>query len=201
MNHLAHFHLSWPGEHLIAGALEGDFHRGRLPGDLAPELVPGVALHRAIDGYTDSHPLLAEARRAFPPDSRRYAGIMIDLCFDHFLSRHWQRFCAVDRSAFTRGVYGMLARHRPLLSERARRTAQWMAEYDVLSRYHAWEAVPRAAERVGSRLRRENPLDRCEEILAPLMPMLEQAFLRFYPELMGFSDSNAKLATLHKEVP
>ncbi len=194
MNHLAHFHLSWPRENLVVGALEGDFHRGRLPGDLAPELVAGVALHRAIDGFTDRHPVLIEARARFPAGSRRYAGIMMDLCFDHFLSRHWRRFCTVETTAFTREIYGMLHRGQPLLSGPARRSAIWLAEYDVLGRYDRWEAVPRAAARVGSRLRHANPLARSEEILTPLLPTLEQAFLRFYPELISFCSNNAKLA-------
>ena len=95
MNHLAHFHLSWPRKNLVVGALEGDFHRGPVPGSLNPALVDGVILHRAIDGFTDSHPLLTEARSRFPTGTRRYAGIMLDLCFDYFLYRHWRSFSQV----------------------------------------------------------------------------------------------------------
>ena len=51
MNYLAHFHLAWPDEQLVLGALEGDFHKGVLPGSLDQQLVAGVALHRAIDAF------------------------------------------------------------------------------------------------------------------------------------------------------
>ena len=56
MNFLAHFHLAWPDEGLIAGGLEGDYYKGPLRGDLPSGLEQGVRLHRAIDAYTDSHP-------------------------------------------------------------------------------------------------------------------------------------------------
>ncbi len=55
VNFLAHFHLAWPDQHLVLGGLEGDFHKGGLPGTLPAALQDGVALHRAIDAYTDSH--------------------------------------------------------------------------------------------------------------------------------------------------
>ena len=31
---------------------------------------------------------------------RRFAGILIDLCFDHFLSLHWQRFADLELPSF-----------------------------------------------------------------------------------------------------
>lgn len=194
MNHLAHFHLAWPREDLVVGALEGDFHRGALPGDLRPELVDGVALHRAIDGFTDRHPVVAAARSRFPEEARRYAGIMLDICFDYFLSRHWQQFCPMDRAPFTREIYAMLGRASSSLSAPAVRTAAWLERHDVLGQFHRWDAVPAAGARVGRRLRRANPLHRSEEILQPLLPELEQAFLAFYPELVRFCDNSAKLA-------
>jgi acyl carrier protein phosphodiesterase len=196
MNHLAHFHLAWPEEDLVVGALEGDFHRGALPGDLRPELVDGVALHRAIDGFTDRHPVLARARARFPSSARRYAGIMLDLCFDYFLSRHWQRFCHIDRELFTREIYTILRRGSSTLSAPALRTAAWLEQHDILGQFNRWEAVPAAGARVGQRLRRANPLHQSEAILQPLLPELEQAFLAFYPELVRFCHNSAKLATL-----
>ena len=56
MNFLAHFHLAWPDEGLVAGGLEGDYYKGPLRGDLPRDIERGVQLHRAIDAYTDGHP-------------------------------------------------------------------------------------------------------------------------------------------------
>ena len=79
MNFLAHFHLAWPDEGLITGGLEGDYIKGPLHGALPPQIERGIRLHRAIDAYTDGHPLIQQLRRDLPPGLRRYAGILIDL--------------------------------------------------------------------------------------------------------------------------
>jgi acyl carrier protein phosphodiesterase len=187
VNFLAHFHLAWPDELLVVGGLEGDFHKGPLPGSLSPALVAGVTLHRAIDAYTDAHPAVAEVRRGFPPELRRYAGILIDLCFDHFLALRWQAYSELAPADFNEAVYAMLGRHAGKMSTGARRMASRLHEYDVLHRYREWDTITASATRIGERLRHRNPLADSHRLLPPLLPDLEQTFTTFYPELIRFS--------------
>jgi acyl carrier protein phosphodiesterase len=198
LNFLAHFHLAWPDEFLVVGGLEGDFHKGPLPGNLSPKLLSGVALHRAIDAYTDSHSEIVAVRRLFPQELRRYAGILIDLCFDHFLSQQWESYSSVPREIFIRETYQMLSRHQALLSANGSRMASRLQEYDLLTRYQHWETISATAERIGQRLRRQNPLHKAGELLLPLLPELERAFVVFYPQLIEFSQHNAMLAPSHR---
>ena len=187
MNFLAHFHLAWPDEGLVAGALEGDYYKGLLRGDLPPPIERGVKLHRAIDAYTDSHPAIAELRQHFPAELRRYAGILIDLSFDHYLSCHWNDFSELPLPNFNEGVYRILLAHEQALSEGAQRMIARLVEYDILGLYGDWETVPASAARIGERFRRHNPFTDVERHLAPARDNMEQAFLAFYPDLLSFS--------------
>jgi acyl carrier protein phosphodiesterase len=187
MNFLAHFQLAWPDEALIAGGLEGDFCKGPLHGRLHPAIERGVRLHRAIDAYTDAHPGIAALREHFPAPIRRYAGILVDISFDHFLTRHWSSFNEVSLGHFNTGVYRVLANWNGRLAPASQAMAARLIDHDILNRYHDWHAVPASAERVGQRLRRGNPLVGVQRHLDPLVPLLEQAFLDFYPDLAGFS--------------
>ena len=189
MNFLAHFHLAWPDEGLVAGGLEGDYYKGPLRGDLPSHVERGVRLHRAIDAYTDRHPLIISLRNRFPRELRRYAGILIDLCFDHYLSAHWKSFSGTDMDDFTGQVYRVLDNHRHAISGDARKMLERMVEYDILGLYRDWETVPRSAERIGQRFRRHNPLTDVDRGLAPVRAHMEQTFLTFYPELRAFSDT------------
>ena len=99
MNFLAHFQLAWPDEGLVLGALEGDYYKGPLGSELPGDLARGVRLHRAIDAYTDNHAAVAQLRRGFPSGLRRYAGILIDLGFDHYLTQHWHSFSSAGISS------------------------------------------------------------------------------------------------------
>ena len=187
MNFLAHFHLAWPDPGLIAGGLEGDYYKGPLRGELDPDIERGVKLHRAIDAYTDSHTLIVELRRQFPQPLRRYAGILIDIAFDHYLTRHWASYSAIPLDTFTHSIYRTLADHQALLSPHCAKMVERVITYDVLNRYHDWNAVPETAGRVGQRLRRGNPLLNVHDELSPLRENLESTFLCFYPQLVTFS--------------
>jgi acyl carrier protein phosphodiesterase len=186
VNFLAHFHLAWPDEGLIAGGLEGDYTKGLLRGQLPTQLERGVKLHRAIDAYTDAHPLIVQLRRELPPHLRRYAGILIDLSFDHYLSLHWSRFSSMSLPDFSTAVYRILGDQESALSGGARSMATRLAEYDVLNLYREWDTVTATAERIGQRFRRQNPFLDLERELSPARGALERTFLNFYPQLESF---------------
>ena len=192
MNFLAHFHLAWPDEGLVVGALEGDFRKGWLRGDLPGDIERGVALHRGIDAYTDSHALMAELRREFAPEMQRYAGILIDLSFDHYLSRYWHRFSDLPLAEFIPRVYRRLEQNSHHLSGQAESMRQRMLEHDILGKYSHWETVPASAARIGERFRRGNPFLDAQADLEPLRHRLEGAFLAFYPELLDWTAAARK---------
>lgn len=187
MNFLAHFQLAWPEEGLIAGALEGDYYKGLLRGDLPAALERGIRLHRAIDGYTDRHPVISQLRLALPPHLRRYAGILMDLSFDHFLCLHWDRFASMPRADFNNQIYHTLQSQEQHLSVNAQRMVDRLIQHDILGLYENWETVSRTAERVGQRFTRYNPFIGVEQQLTPLRGKIEQGFLDFYPDLQKFS--------------
>ena len=193
MNFLAHFHLAWPDEGLVAGGLEGDYHKGPLRGDLPPAIERGVKLHRAIDAYTDSHPLIQQLRRELPRNLRRYAGILIDLSFDHYLARHWSTFSDIPLPEFNARVYRTLTSHESALSDGSRTMLARMVEYDILGLYLDWETIPASAARIGQRFKRHNPFHDIDRELSPARPALEQTFLAFYPELRSFSAEREKM--------
>ena len=193
MNFLAHFHLASPDAGLIVGGLEGDYFKGPLRGELPLDLERGIKLHRAIDAYTDGHCLVQQLRREFPPNLRRYAGILIDLSFDHYLSLHWSRFCDIPLAAFNTATYRTLVEHEASLSHSARMMLARLQEYDILNLYLTWETVPATAARIGERFKRHNPFLDINRELSPLKGALEHAFLNFYPQLQFYAKAQAKL--------
>jgi acyl carrier protein phosphodiesterase len=186
VNFLAHFHLAWPDEGLIAGGLEGDYFKGVLRGQLPAHVERGVRLHRAIDAYTDGHPLILQLRRELPHRLRRYAGILIDLSFDHYLSLHWPRFSGVPLPDFSTSVYRILQAQSGALSRDARSMTTRLIEYDILNLYSEWDTVTATAARIGQRFTHDNPFLDLERELSPSKDSLERAFLDFYPQLESF---------------
>lgn len=100
MNFLAHLWLTDRAGLPLAGAILGDVLRGTLPDDMPEALARSVQLHRRVDAETDRHPRVVAARETFAPGARRYAGIVLDLLFDHVLAQDWPAYCAQDLPAF-----------------------------------------------------------------------------------------------------
>lgn len=100
MNHLAHVFLAPDSPEARVGSILGDFARG-LEVSALPDLVQlGVRHHRAVDSYTDRHPEVLASKAVFSRERRRFAGVALDILYDHYLLRHWQRFSHTDRDIF-----------------------------------------------------------------------------------------------------
>jgi len=189
LNFLAHFHLAWPEPGLVAGGLDGEYRKGLLRGELHSDLEAGIRLHRRIDAFTDNHPLVRQLRSQFPAHLRRYAGILIDLSFDYYLTHHWWRYSDLPLATFNEAVCRLLQQRQNELSPGAKRMLARLLEHDILNLYHRWDTVTGAAARIGTRLRRGNALADVSEDMAPLRASLDTAFVDFYPDLVEFSDN------------
>lgn len=186
MNHLAHFKVAHPETGLIVGGFLGDFVKGRLKGDYPPCIERGIRLHRAVDAFTDRHAITRRAASRFEPRFRRYAPIMIDVIFDHFLAQQWHTWNDLSLSRFADDVFQALDHGREHLDSRARATADRMCEARSLERYAEQTFVARALAHLGTRLRRDNPLDHAFDECRRIEAELERDFECFFPELLAF---------------
>jgi len=187
MNFLAHAFLARDDIDLMIGSLMGDFVKGPLDGQYAPSITRGLILHRRVDTYTDSHALVVRSRSRISPERRRYAGILIDLFYDHYLAHYWSEYSATPLDEFTAAVYTNLLERLQWLPERLQRIAPHMAQTDWLGSYRSTEAVGEALNRIGTRFKRGNPLLGSIEELAMNYAGLEEDFRAFFPEVMRFA--------------
>jgi len=187
MNFLAHAFLARDDVDLMVGSLMGDFVKGPLDGQYAPSITRGLILHRRVDTYTDAHAQVVRSRSRISPGRRRYAGILIDLFYDHYLAHHWSNYSATPLDEFTAAVYTSLLGRLQLLPERLQRIAPHMAQTDWLGSYRSTAAVGEALNRIGTRFKRGNPLLGSIEELIRNYAELEEDFQAFFPEVVRFA--------------
>jgi acyl carrier protein phosphodiesterase len=190
MNYLAHLYLADDTPESLLGGMLGDFVKGAAAKERYPPAVQsGIELHRKIDAFTDAHEVVREAKRIVSPARRRFAGVLVDLFFDHFLARRWDEFSAVRLEEFSGRAYGVLSEHRALLPERLQRMLPFMAAEDWLASYREVDAVARAVNGISRRLKRENLLAGGGTELTANYAAFEQSFQTFFPELVAFAAS------------
>lgn len=186
MNYLAHAFLAAPDPARMCGAIVGDFAKGLDVNALPVEIAAGVRGHRRVDRFTDDHAVVRRARERFEPRLRRFAGIALDVAFDHFLAKHFTRFGTGDLPTFSRTVYAALAAHDVYLPERLRSVRPRMAAEDWLFSYVELDNVRRALIGISRRMRHENPLVESFSSVVSAYADLESDFLEFFPELQRF---------------
>lgn len=186
MNFLAHLCLADGDADLMLGGLFGDFVRGRFAIRKYPIGVQqGIILHRYIDKRTDSSATVKSLRPKFPREFRRYAGIIIDLAFDHELALNWWRYMPGSVERFDVEVRDLIHDNAELVPEGLQRFMRYADHHGLFTAYRDEEVTLHALAGVGTRLSRPNPLHRVAEIWSDLEAEFHTSFREFFPTIQS----------------
>lgn len=192
MNFLAHLRLGPDDPQHALGGLLGDFIKGPVNAIALPESVRrGIWLHRSIDAFTDQHPLVLRSKTRVTDKRRRYAGIMVDMFYDHLLARHWTRFADQPLPTFTTRMYHAVLSQQALIPEQARPVLLRMAREDWLGSYAKLPNMHLALNNMARRLRPGNSLPGAADELEQHYQGFEADFLAFMPEAINFAKDQA----------
>ncbi|MCB1230710.1 MAG: DUF479 domain-containing protein [Verrucomicrobiae bacterium] len=191
MNFLAHLHLARPEPVSRLGNLLGDFVRGRRDERFSPEIWRGIMHHRRLDAFTDSHPAWKRSRQRLAPERVRFAGIVVDVFYDHFLSRLWDRFEPDGESLadFIDHCHCDLKMAAPLGPADANVVIARMEAQGWLGSYGEISGIDDALRRISRRGPRLGPIAGAIADLERDYAGFEEDFLAFYPEAREESEA------------
>jgi acyl carrier protein phosphodiesterase len=190
LNFLAHFHLAQATDGSRVGALLGDFVRGTpesLRTRLPSELVDGIILHRAIDRFTDTHEVFLRTKKLLSPPRRRFAGIIVDIFFDHFLAHMWSDYSKIPLRQFIAEIHDTLERRDAWLTPEVSAIIGRMKQENWLGTYGTISGLALTFQRVSQRRTFLSPLVGAEDDLTSHYQSFTNAFRSFYPEVMSFA--------------
>jgi acyl carrier protein phosphodiesterase len=193
MNFLAHLYLAGDCPERLVGQMMADFVRGRVSEELGDGIRAAIQAHRRIDAFSDRHPVVLRSKRRSGEENRRYAGVAVDLFYDHFLARHWERFSPVALEAFTHAAYETLLAREAIFPERMALVVRRMAAQDWLGSYREVEGIGCALRGISRRCRRENRLPEGVRDLRAHYAAFEDDFLTFFPEVVRFSAEGSEV--------
>ncbi len=193
MNILAHGYLSeltplGRNDGVLIGNFAGDFIKGAPAHPrhaLLPDELLGVRLHRAIDSFTDAHPDVATVRTILHPRCHKYAGVAVDVFFDHFLAVHFQELTGESLTDFVPYFQNTLLQNTARLPESAGRMLAAMVRYDWLTHYQTADGVDRSLKGLARRTAFPSGLDTVIEDFMANYTAIGDAFSRFWPALVA----------------
>ena len=185
MNFLAHLVLSAHDEEEMLGNLLGDFTKWIDVSTLPAGMQRGVRLHRAIDRFTDFHPIVSVSKERVSDERWRFAGVLVDVFYDHYLARDFPQYGGGTLRDFLDRVYAALRRRQGGMSEKFARVIDRMIAQDWMGGYGSMDGISLTLERIAGRLSRPTNLGSGIVELEASYEALGQDFAAFWPELCG----------------
>lgn len=189
MNYLAHLFLSKRTPESLIGNLLGDFAKGSVEEIYSDEIKQGVHLHRQIDIYTDTNSIVRSSKSFISLNRRRFAGIMIDIFYDHFLAKNWVKYSEIPLINFSQSVYQVLKNNQNILPESLKLILPEMIVQDWLTSYSDVRGIDNALKRIAARIKRTNNLGNGVEELVSNYQQFESHFVTFFPDLINYTKS------------
>ncbi len=186
MNYLSHLFLAEDTEESKIGNLLGDFVKGRLNDDYNPGIIKGIKTHRMVDSFTDSNKVIRQTKKLISPGRGRYAGVLVDIFFDHFLTLKWNDYSDTDFNFFIDNTYQILLKYQDIYPLKAKKLIPRIVQKDWLRKYGDFDGLTLVFEKMSLRVKRENPLKGSEEELRENYSEIEENFNVFFPELIKY---------------
>ena len=194
MNYLAHAYLSFNDPEILAGNIFSDFVKGKKRFDFPARIQQGIALHRAIDRFTDDHAATADAKKIFKPVYGLYSAAFIDIVYDHFLAKD-ERIFSDDKAlrAFTITTYSQLQQSEIYFPEGFDTIFYYMQLHNWLYNYQHEEGIFRSFGGLVRRAAYMNDAQPACELFIKYYDALKQCYERFFPELFAFAEAEYRL--------
>jgi acyl carrier protein phosphodiesterase len=187
MNFLAHIHLSGTNDQIKIGNFMADGIRGKQFLNFPVEIQKGILLHRAIDTFTDAHPLFRKSTKRLHSRYHHYAGVIVDLYYDHFLAKKWSEYNDEKLEDYVARFYQTLVAHSEILTSKTQHLLPYMIEQNWLVSYQSISGLEHILKQMDNRTKNQSKMRYASEELIANYKEFEEEFCLFYEELQEFS--------------
>ncbi len=187
MNYLAHIYLSFNDDEITLGNFIADSIRGNRYNHLPARVQKGILLHRAIDTFTDTHPIPRQSSKRLHSRYSHYSRVIVDIFYDHFLARNWAEYSAVPLEPFVEGFYELLREHFSILPPGIKRMMPYMISDNWLVNYARIEGIGRVLNGMNRRTEHRSGMNFAVEELEEHYGAFKDEFSDFFAELEAYA--------------
>ena len=186
MNFLAHIYLSGNNEQVKIGNFMADGIRGKQFEKYPTQIQRGILLHRAIDSFTDEHPQFRKSTKRLHERYHHYAGVIVDIYYDHFLAKNWSNYSEEHLNDFVAQFYQSLHSNYDVLSEKTKNILPYMEKQNWLSSYQSIEGIHQILTQMDRRTQNNSKMRFASEELIASYDDFEKEFTLFFEDIRLF---------------
>lgn len=192
MNFLAHIYLSGDDEGIIIGNFIADSIKGKKYASYPESIQKGILLHRAIDSFTDQHEIVRKSTKRLHKYHGHYSGVIVDMFYDHFLAKHWEKYSSLPLETFVDNFYTLIKANFELLPATIQRMIPHMVSNNWLVSYRSLDGIANILGQMNKRAKGNSHMDTAILDLENHYRAFEQEFLDFFEALRVFTSHKLK---------
>jgi acyl carrier protein phosphodiesterase len=187
MNYLAHIYLSGDNKMIKIGNFMADSIRGKSYEVYERDIKRGILLHRAIDSFTDMHPIYRQSKHRLHSKYGHYSGVIMDIFYDHFLAKNWSLYSKIPLEEFTTDFYILLETNYEILTDKVKSIIPHMRNKNWLLSYSTIDGMQTIMNQMNHRIKNRVPIDESILELQEYYIEFESEFKLFFTEIQAFS--------------
>jgi acyl carrier protein phosphodiesterase len=188
MNFLGHIFLSGKEDEIILGNFIADHIKGRIQLEYPQRVIKGIQLHRAIDYFTDHHPMVIRGVRRLNVDYGHYGTVIIDMYYDHFLSSLWSDYHPEPIIPYTQSIYAQLLPFLETMPARTQSMLPYMIRDNWLAGYARADGLNRALNGMAKRAKFVSGMENATAFLINNYEAFKEEFRAFMPDMIEYAD-------------
>lgn len=190
MNLLAHLFLSGKDQQITLGNFIADAVKGKQVNQYSRKIQQGIQLHHNIDSFTDNHSTVKKSIKLLRPKYHMYAGVIVDLAYDHFLAKNWKQYSDLSLHFFINNSYELLLKNFRILPERTKVYLPFMIMNNWLKNYEKLSGLHHSLEGLARRTSFKSGMEHAIKDIKSHYDILDDHFNLFFPDIMHFVKQN-----------
>ena len=166
--------------------LMGDYVKWKDYTHLPLKMQQGVKLHRTIDNFIDTHPIVKDLLHELYEPLPKISGIAVDLYFDHLLAKNWSSFHQQGLNEFTQDFYAVKRDNLEFYSTNFNFMLDKMKELNWLYEYKNHSGLTQACSGLSRRISFDNKLAEAPRVFLDKEESITLAFNNFMSEAIPY---------------
>ena len=198
MNVLAHIYLSGDSDEIIIGNYIGDYVKGRDYLKYPEQVRKGIIIHRNIDAFTDKHPVVHRSKLLFTKKYHKYAGVVCDILYDHFLTKEWDFFSRRPLESVTYQFYRAMVNNYDILPEKVKDRIPFFIINNWIEAYRTSKGLKSVLRAMSRRTSLPNEARYAIKTFKKNYYSLDDDFMEFFPQLIEYVEEEFDLQLSHR---
>ena len=186
MNFLAHIYLSGDNDELKIGNFIADSVKGKQYLKYPKRIQKGIILHRAIDSFTDTHPIVSQSVSKLFDKYGHYSRVIMDVLYDHFLAANWKDYSDIPLKTYTEDFYKLLQDHYKVLPKKVQNFLPYMVSQNWLYSYRTIGGIEKILSQMSRRIAHPVAMNLAVNELRQFYDEFEKEFNALFEEIRAY---------------